>query len=414
MRKVDLLIKDANEIVTLKGPRRARKGKEMLDIGLVKRGFVAIDGGRIIDVGEDKPGYEAEEVISAKGKIVLPGFVDPHTHLVFSGYREFELDLKIRGYTYQEIAERGGGINYTVKLTRSASRERLVEEAGERIKNMISHGTTTCEAKSGYGLSLDDEIKILEVNRILADKYPVDIVSTFLGAHAIPEEYADSREKYLDLVVNEMIPEISRRGLARFCDVFCEKGYFDLKEAEKILTAGKRYGLLPKIHADEFNNLGCVSLACKLGCISADHLLKISDEEIPILSRSRTIAVLLPATVFSLMGKDFAPARKLIDSGCAVALGTDLNPNCYTENMQFVIQLACFYMRMRVEEALVASTLNSAYSIGVGDEVGSIEVGKKADIQIMNVPSYKFIPYHFGVNLVDTVIKSGKVIYGGS
>ena len=411
MKSVDILIKKANEVLTVVGPKRARKGKEMSRLGVIKNGCIAIDEGKIVYVGKNSSGYQADEVIDAKGKIVLPGFVDPHTHLVFSGYRDFELDLKLKGYSYHDISEMGGGINYTVRLTRKASKERLFEEASERIESMLIHGTTTCEAKSGYGLSLKDEIKILEVNRELNRKRPIDIISTFLGAHAVPEEYREKKDEYVKLITDEMIPKVAERGLARFCDVFCERGYFDKEESKKILVTGKKYGMIPKIHADEFSSCGGAELACEIGAISADHLLKVSDRGVEMLAKSDTISILLPATVFSLMGKEFAPARKLIDSGAAVALGTDLNPNCYTENMQFVMQLACFYMKMKIEEVIVASTINAAYSVGVGDKVGSIEKGKNADILIMDVPSYTFIPYHFGVNLVETVIKSGKIVW---
>jgi len=411
MKSVDILIKGANEILTVKGPKRARKGREMSELRIIRNGYVAIDNGKIVYVGKDNPGYQADEVIDAKGKIVLPGFVDPHTHLVFSGYRDFELDLKLKGYSYQDISKMGGGINYTVKLTRKASKERLFEEASERIKSMLIHGTTTCEAKSGYGLSLKDEIKILEVNRELNKKHPIDIISTFLGAHAVPEEYRGKKEEYVKLIIDEMIPEVVERDLARFCDVFCERGYFNREESRAILVAGKEHGMIPKIHADEFSNCSGAELACEVGAISADHLLKVSEKGMEMLAKSNTIAILLPATVFSLMSKEFAPARKLIDSGAAVALATDLNPNCYTENMQFVMQLACFCMKMKIEEVIVAATINAAYSIGIGDRVGSIEQGKDADILIMDIPSYTFIPYHFGINLVDTVIKSGKIIW---
>lgn len=410
MKTVDILIKNANEVLTLRGPRRARSGKEMRELGIIKDGYVAIDEGKIVGVGRGKGDFNADEVIDAKGKIVMPGFVDPHTHLVFSGWRDFELKLKLKGLSYEEISREGGGINYTVQLTRKASKEKLVEEAMERLDMMLLHGTTTCEAKSGYGLDVENEIKILEVYKELNSKHQIDIVPTFLGAHAVPPEYKDS-DDYVKLIVEEMIPKVVEKNLANFCDVFCERGYFNLDQSRRILLRGKEYGLKPKLHADEFCSLGCSKLACEVKAISADHLLKVPDDVIPELARAGTIAILLPATVFSMMNKEFAPARKLIDSGVAVALGTDLNPNCYTENMQFVIQLACFYMGMQPEEAIVASTINAAYSIEKGNQLGSIEEGKLADVLILNAPSYTFLSYHFGVNLVNTVIKRGKIVY---
>lgn len=410
MKSVDILIKNANEILTLRGPKRARIGREMAELGIIKNGYVAIGDGKIVDVGKGEAKFSADKIIDAKGKIVIPGFVDPHTHLAFSGCRDFEVEMKLEGLSYKEIARKGGGIQYTVKLTRKASKETLLEETKERLDRMLLHGTTTCEAKSGYGLDLNNELKILEVYRELNSKHPVDVIPTFLGAHAVPSEYGNVSE-YVNLIVEEMIPKVADKKLARFCDVFCEKGYFDLEHSKRVLIAGKERGLLPKIHADEFTSLGCSKLASEIKAVSADHLLKIPDEAVSELSKSGTIAVLLPATVFSLMSKDFAPARKLIDSGVPVALGTDLNPNCYTENMQFVIQLACFYMRMKPTEAIVASTINAAYSIGEGDKVGSIERGKNADVLIMDAPSYTFLFYHFGINLVHTVIKSGEVVY---
>ena len=407
---IDILIKNADEIVTLQGSKTPRKREEMNELAIVKNGSIAIKDGRIIDIGKLK-GYNAKKVIDASGKTVVPGFVDPHTHLVFSGSREFELELKLKGFSYTQIKEMGGGIGYTVKRTREASVEELMKEALKRLDTMLAYGTTTCEAKSGYGLNIETEIKILEAYNRLNKKHPVDIVPTFLGAHAVPEEYKGREEEYIDLVVNEMIPVVTKKNLARFCDVFCEKGFFTREQSKRILLEGKKHGLIPKIHADELTNCGGAQLASEVEAVSADHLLEVSEEGISEMAKKGVIAVILPATVFSLMKKDYAPARELIDANVPVALATDLNPNCYTENMQFVIQLACFYMKMTPAEALTASTINAAHAIGEADRAGSIEVGKQADVLILDCPSHKFIPYHFGVNLVERVVKKGVVIH---
>lgn len=409
-KHVDVLIKDAEEVVTLQGSKGPRKKREMNKLGIIKNGSVAINNGRIVAVG--KPGeYEADEVIDAAGKIVIPGFVDPHTHLVFSGSREFELDLKLKGVSYNEIRKMGGGIGYTVECTRKANIDALMQEALKRLDTMLTCGTTTCEAKSGYGLNTETELKILKVYRRLNEKHAVDIVPTFLGAHAVPDEYLGKEDEYVDLVIEEMIPFVAKRDLARFCDVFCEEGFFTREQARRILLEGKKHGLIPKIHADEFTSCGGAELASEVGAVSADHLLRVSKTGIQKMADSGLVAVLLPATVFSLMKHEYAPARQIIDAGVPVALATDLNPNCYSENMQFVIQLACFYMKMTPAEALTAATINAAYAIGKGDKIGSIEVGKQADIVILDCPSHKFIPYHFGVNLVKTVVKKGVVIH---
>ncbi|MCD6237389.1 MAG: imidazolonepropionase [Thermoplasmata archaeon] len=407
---IDILIKNADEIVTLQGSKTPRKGEEMNELAIVENGSIAIKDGRIIDIGKLK-GYNAKKVIDASGKTIIPGFVDPHTHLVFSGYREFELDLKLKGLSYTQIKEMGGGIGYTVKHTREASVEDLMKVTMKRLDMMLAHGTTTCEGKSGYGLNTETELRILEIYKKLNKKHPVDIIPTFLGAHSIPEEYKGREEEYVDLIVNEMIPLVAEKKLARFCDVFCEEGFFTKDQSRRILLEGKKHGLIPKIHADELTNCGGAELASEVGAISADHILKISKEGIYEMAKAGVIAVLLPATVFSLMEKDYAPARELVDSGVPVALATDLNPNCYTENMQFVIQLACFSMKMTVAESLTAATINAAHAIGEANKIGSIEIGKQADVVIMACPSHKFIPYHFGVNLVEKVIKKGKVIY---
>ncbi len=405
MKSVDILIKNTNEIVTLKGPNRPRKKKEMNELSIIENGSVAIDNGTIVDVGKNLS-YSADKIINAKGKTVLPGFVDPHTHVVFAGSREFELDMKLKGLSYMDILKSGGGIFYTVEKTRKATKEQLIQQATKRLDKMLSYGTTTCEAKSGYGLDTETELKILEVNKKLNESHPLDIVSTFLGAHAIPKE--KSADEYTNEIIDEMLPKIS--NLSKFCDVFCEEGVFTVDQTKRILEAGKTHGLIPKIHADEIVDTGGAALAAEIDAISADHLLMSSENGLRKMAKRVVIGVLLPGTPFSLMQESYAPARKMIDIGVAVALATDLNPNCWAENMQFMIQLACLKMKMTPAEAITAATFNAACAIDLSEKIGSVEVGKKADILILDCPNYKFIPYHFGVNLVEKVIKNGNIL----
>ena len=405
METVDIFIKNASELITMDGPNRPRIKKEMCELSIIENGSVAIKDGKIVETGNDLE-YGAEKTIDASGKTVMPGFIDPHTHLVFAGSREFELDMKLKGLSYMEILKKGGGIFYTVNETRRATNEELLKQSKKRLDTMLSYGTTTCEAKSGYGLNTETELKMLKIQKELNEVHSVDIVSTFLGAHAIPKEH--SADDYVDIIISEMLPQV--KGLAMFCDVFCEKGVFTIEQSRRILEAGKKYGLIPKIHADEIVDTGGASLAAEIGAISADHLLMSSDKGINEMARKGVIGVMLPGTPFSLMQDNYAPARKMIDSGVPIALATDLNPNCWVENMQFMIQLGCFNMKMTPAEAVTAATFNSACAIGVNDTVGSLEEGKKADVIVLDCPNHKSIPYHFGVNLVETVIKNGRII----
>jgi len=405
MESVDILIKNANELISLKGMDKPRTRNYMSELGTIKGGSVAIKDGLIFDIGKNLS-YRSEKIINAKNKIVMPGFIDPHTHLVFSGAREFELDMKLKGLTYMDILKKGGGIVYTVKETKKATESVLVKQARKRLDNMLIHGTTTCEAKSGYGLDTETEIKILKAQKKLNEIHPIDIVSTFLGAHAVPKEH--SVDDYVQIVTDEMIPKVY--NLSKFCDVFCEKGVFSPNQSRKILETGKEYGLVPKIHADEIVDTGGAALASEVGAISADHLLRSNIRGLKLMAKKGVIGVMLPGTPFSLMMKEYAPARKIIDLGVPVSLATDLNPNCWTENMQFIIQLACLNMKMTPAEAICASTYNSACAIGLNKKVGSIDKGKQADIIILDCPNHKFIPYHFGINLVETVIKKGIII----
>jgi imidazolonepropionase len=405
MKQVDLLIKNAAEVITRAGPARPRRENEMRKLAIVSNGSVAIHNKRIIAVGEHLS-FRGDIEIDATGKTVMPGFVDPHTHLVFGGSREFELDMKLQGMTYLEILNKGGGIYYTVEKTRSASDDALFKSAYKRLNTMVAHGTTTCEAKTGYGLNTSTEIRLLNIQKKLDTQHPVDIISTFLGAHAIPKEL--TADEYTNVIIDDMLPKTKNRAV--FCDVFCEKDVFSLQLSEQILSAAKQFGLTPKIHAEEIVNTGGASLAAKIGAISADHLLLISDKGIHDMAHAGVVGVLLPGTPFSLMMDAYAPARKLINGNVPIALATDLNPNCWTENMQFIIQLACLKMKMTPAEAITAATYNAACALNLQNKIGSIEPQKQADIIILDIENHQMLPYHFGINLVETVIKKGEII----
>jgi len=405
MESCDILLKNANELITLKGPNKPRTKNEMNNLSIIEKGSVAIKDGKIVGVGKNLD-FKADKTTDVSGKIIMPGFVDPHTHLVFVGSREFELDMKLKGYSYMDILKKGGGIFYTVNETRKASEKTLIDQSTKRLNNMLKYGTTTCEAKSGYGLETETELKILKVNKKLIESHPLEIVSTFLGAHAIPKEY--SADEYTDIVIDEMMPKT--KGLADFCDVFCEKDVFTISQSKKILESGKKYGLTPKVHADEIVDTGGASLAAEVGAISADHLLRSNENGLKQMIENNVVGVLLPGTPFSLMMKEYANARKMIDMGLPVALATDLNPNCWIENMQFIIQLACYNMGMTPAEAITASTFSAACAIGLNDKIGSLEKNKQADLIVLDCPNHLFIPYHVGINLVETVIKNGIIV----
>lgn len=411
-----LAIVNISQLLTLRssisGPRA---GKNQLDLGMIENGAVLISDDKILEVGKTqtlkKKIPRKTKVIDAKNKVVTPGLVDCHTHLVFAGSRADEFVLRIQGRTYQEIASLGGGINSTVKKTREASSQELFNLGMERLNRMLSFGTTTVEAKSGYGLATDAELMILEVIKKLNRNHSVDLVSTFLGAHAIPEEFKLYRRDYIRVLTEEMIPQVAKKKLAEFCDVFCENGYFSVEESKKILEIGKNFGLRPKVHADELGNTGGSQVAADVGAVSADHLVYAIDDDIEKMKKSGVMAVLLPGTSFFLNSR-YAPARKMIENGLPLALATDFNPgSSMTESMQMVMSLACLNLKMTPAEVLTASTTNSAYAISRGEQIGSLEPNKKADIVIWEVANFKEIPYHYGVNLVQTVIKNGKVIY---
>jgi imidazolonepropionase len=412
--KVDLLIVNANELVTLAGGNeKPRVGKQMRDLGIIHNGGLAIKEGRIAAVGktsEITKAFRAETIISADGKTVLPGFVDPHTHLVFAGSREDEFQMRVEGAYYMEILSAGGGILKTVRETRRASVDKIVDFGLKTLDIMLEYGTTTVEAKSGYGLTTKDELKLLEAINRLEQLHSVDVVSTFMGAHAIPTEYKSAPLDYVNIVAEEMIPAVAEKRLAEFCDVFCEKGVFTLEQSKRILLTGKSYGLTPKIHADEMSMCGGTELAAEVEAVSAEHLLFASDEGIKAMANKGVIAVLLPAASFSLMSVRHADARKMIESGVPVALGTDFNPSCWIENMQLVVAFACYFLRLTPAEAITAATINAAHAIKRAHEVGSLEVGKKADVVVLDVPNHKFLGYRFGANLVDKVIKNGRLV----
>jgi imidazolonepropionase len=387
----------------------------MRDLAVIENGAVLVREDTIAWTGPtaDLPPLPPDtKEIDATGKTVLPGLVDSHTHLIFAGTREDEFELRLQGVSYQDIATRGGGINATVRRVRDASREQLKELARRRLDRMLAFGITTVEVKSGYGLSPADEIKCLKVIAELNREHPCDLVPTFLGAHEVPAEYRQDREAYLRLVIEQMLPEVAGRGLAEFCDVFCEQGVFSVAESERLLHVAAGHGLKRKIHADEFTPLGGAELAARVGATSADHLLHVTDAGIDALGAAGTVATLLPGTAFFL-GLPYGPARRLIDRGLPVALASDCNPgSCMTENLPLIGSIACTQMKMLPAEVITALTLNAAAALGRSDRIGSIEAGKQADLLVCDVPNYKLLPYHFGVNHVGTVVKSGRVVVG--
>jgi len=413
-RNVDLIVQHAKELVTAKGhTQQPAMGAEMEDVGLLEDGAVAIAEGKIIAVSKSNEilsKYAAPQILDASGKIVTPGLIDAHTHFVFAGSRESELELKIKGAGYLEILQRGGGILKTVRDTRAATKDQLLRICRQRATNLLVHGTTTIEAKSGYGLSRADEVKSLEVINQLNDEGPLTLLPTFLGAHAIPPEFEGKVHDYVDLLCEDWLPQIQQRHLAYFCDVFCEKGVFEIEESRKILLTGKRFGLLPRIHADELYPLGGAELAAEVKAVSADHLLYASNSGLEQMKRAGVIATLLPAAPLTLMLEKYADAWRFISQKIPVALGSDLSPSCWLENEQLVIALACYKLKMTPAQAVIAATINAAHSIRRANEIGSLEVGKKADMVVFDAEDYRFLGYRLGVNMVDTVVKNGRVL----
>ncbi|MGE5632701.1 MAG: imidazolonepropionase [Caulobacteraceae bacterium] len=415
MRKGNLLIKNASELVTCSG-FKAKHGKEMSELHVIENGAVVVQDGVIKAAGKTgdilKSFNEKDyEVIDAVGKAVLPGFVDSHTHMIFGGYRAEEFSWRLRGDSYMDIMQRGGGIVNSVKATREASREELKAVGLKRLDSMLSFGVTTVEGKSGYGLDLDTELKQLEIMEEIDKEHPVDIVRTFLGAHATPVEYKGREDEYIDFIIEKVLPVVAERKLAEFSDVFCEKNVFSLDQTSKLQLKAKEMGLRLKLHADEIVQLGGAELAAELGAVSADHLLQASDRGIDEMAKAGVVATLLPCTAFSLR-ESFARGRKMIDRGCAVALATDFNPgSCFSESIPLVFALATLQMRISIEEAITALTINGAAAVGRANETGSIDPGKKGDIVMLEFPSYKYIPYHVGVSTVEKVIKNGCLVF---
>ncbi|MDG0875444.1 imidazolonepropionase [Paenibacillus thiaminolyticus] len=415
--RIDLLIHNIGTLITMQGSRGPRTGREMSEVGAVRKGAVAIRDGLIVaagpedDVMADIGGLAIERKHDAQGLLVTPGLIDPHTHLVHGGSREHELALKLKGMSYLEILAQGGGILSTVRATRQATEEELYAKAKASLDIMLSFGVTTAEAKSGYGLTLEDELKQLRVAHRLNREHPVDLVSTFMGAHVVPEEYKGRSGEFVKVVIEQMLPEVKRQGLAEFCDVFCEHGVFSVDESEQILLAAKELGFGLKIHADEIEPIGGAQLAGKLGCISAEHLIAASDEGLEAMRQAGVVAVCLPATSFNLRLTNHARARDMIEMGLAVALSTDYNPGSSpTEALQLVMTLGCLNLGMTPEEVLTAVTINAAHAIGRADTVGTLEAGKQADLVIFKADNLAYLPYHFGINHVHTVFKRGNVV----
>lgn len=407
---VDILITNATELLTCKplNSKSPKTKKELSNLGIIKNGAIGIKNGKIVFVGQsNRVTFKAKKIINAKDKIAMPGFVDCHTHAVFAGSRENEFLKKQQGFSYLDILKQGGGILSTVEKTKKASKEELFRSAEKHIKRMLEYGTTTLEIKSGYGLKFEDEKKILEVASKLEQKLKVDVVKTYLGAHAIPKN--TSKEKH----IKEVLLSLKKiKPYAEFCDVFCEKGIFTVEETRTIFTHAKKLGFKLKLHSEQNNLLHSAELAGKLKAVSADHLEHISDGGIEALAKNGVIGVLLPGVPFYLMEEKYAPARKLINKGAAIAIASDFNPgSCPSFNMQLMISLACLKMKLLPAEAINAATINAAFAIDRANEVGSLEVGKKADVIILDIENHNQLPYYFGINLVEKVIKNGTLIF---
>jgi imidazolonepropionase len=420
--EVDLLIEHAAQLITLASPGGPKRGAAMRDLGIITDGALAIAGGRIVAAGPtgavQAQALEPARRIDARGKAVLPGFVDAHTHVVFAGDRVEEFERRLEGATYLEIMAAGGGIMSTVRATRGASEEQLAAESAARLRKMLAYGTTTAEAKSGYGLTTADELKMLRVIAQLDIAQPIDLVPTFLGAHAVPQEYGGRADEYLALVVEEMLPAVKALGdPLPFVDIFCDNGAFTTDQLDRVLRAARELGFPLKAHLDEFAALGGTPHAAALGATSVDHLLASGDADLAALrDHPATIPTLMPATPFGLGLGGYAPARRMIDEyGLAVALGSDLNPGtCWCVAMPFAMALACRGMRLTPAEALAGATINAAYAVGRGERAGSLEVGKQADVLILETPDYRHLAYRVGENLVETVIKRGQVVAGAA
>jgi imidazolonepropionase len=413
-----LLITGASQLLTLRG-NPPRRGKSLSNLGIVRDGALLIRGGLIAAVGtraqlEALPEARAAERLDGGGRVVLPGFVDSHTHLIHAASRADEYELKIAGASYEEIARKGGGILNSVMKLREAPAESLKKRAHAALREFAACGTTTIEAKSGYGLDALNELRILRLHKELAAEQPLEIVSSFLGAHVVPREYRGKRngaEQYIALLVDKLIPEVAKEKSAEFCDVFCERGAFSVQQTKKILAAGIRHRLVPRIHAEQLSRTGATQAAVKLGAASCDHLERVNAADIRALAKSKTVSTLLPGCDFHLGLKQYAPARALIDAGAIVALATDYNPGTSpTLSIPMILSLACTQLRMTPAEAISAATINAAYSLRREKRIGSLEVGKQADLALFEVEDYREIPYYFGVNKCWMTIKKGQII----
>lgn len=414
-----LLITGASQLLTIAG-RVPRRGRALSNLGIIRDGAVLVNDGAIAAVGttaklEKLAAARRAEKLDVGGRVILPGFVDSHTHLIHAASRAEEYELKIQGASYEEIAQKGGGILNSVKKLRAATNQQLKRRASAALEVFAAHGTTTIEAKSGYGLDVASELKILSLHKELGAEQPIEIVSTFLGAHVVPPEFrakADGPNEYVKLLTDWLIPEVASNGLAEYCDVFCDRGAFSRAQSKQILAAGRKNNLVPRLHAEQLTRTGATQLAVELGAASCDHLEQVNGADIRALGKSNTVATLLPGCDFHLGLKQYAPARKLIDAGAVVALATDYNPGTSpTASMSMVLSLASTQLRMTPAEAIVAATYNAAYSVGRHKRIGSIEVGKQADLAVFEVEDYREIPYYFGVNTCWLTLKSGRVIY---
>lgn len=417
-----MLITGASQLLTLRG-RSPRRGAALANLAIVKDGALLVRDGKIAAVGtrakmEALPEAASAERLDLGGRVVLPGFVDSHTHLIHAASRAEEYELKIAGASYEEIARKGGGILNSVKKLRAATSEALKQRARRALKQFASYGTTTIEAKSGYGLDVASELKILRLHKELAAEQPLDIVSTFLGAHVVPAEYRGTPlgvQRYIALLTEKLIPEVAQERLAEFCDVFCDRGAFTREQAKQILEAGIRHGLTPRVHAEQLARTGAAQLAIQLGAASCDHLEHVNSSDIAALAKSRTVATLLPGCDFHLGLRNYAPARKLIDAGAIVALATDYNPGTSpTVSMPMILSLACSQLRMTPAEAITAATVNAAHALRRDDHIGSLGVGKFADLAVFEVADYREIPYYFGMNTCWMTIKRGVVVYAAN
>ena len=409
-----ILIKNIKELLQIREPNILKvSGEAMKTLPTLKNAYVFIEHDTIVDFGsmENCKFTNADEVIDAQGKIVLPTWCDSHTHIVYAGNREQEFVDRINGLSYEEIANRGGGILNSAKTLENTSEEDLYQQSIVRVKNLMQLGTGALEIKSGYGLSTEAELKMLRVIQRIKKEFPIKVKATFLGAHAFPLKFKNNKKGYLDLIINEMLPKIAKENLANYVDVFCEKGYFSLEDTEQILKAAKQFHLTPKIHVNQFNAFGGVALAVKHNALSVDHLEELNQDDINALKGSNTIPVALPSCSYFL-SIPYTPGRQIIDAGLPLALATDYNPGSTPSgNMNFVVSTACIKMKLTPEEALNAATINGAYAMGISNQYGSITKGKKANLIITKkVPSYNYLPYAFGDNSIDRVIINGETI----